>query len=61
MKKIVIFADNSDHSFSRLPMLNALFPDCEIEIRQVIPDEEDLQYIPFSSLSKISPIDESES
>jgi hypothetical protein len=36
MKKIVIFSDNSDRSFSQAMALNALFPECEIEIRSVI-------------------------
>jgi hypothetical protein len=39
MKKIVIFSDSSDRSFSRAMALKALFPECEIEIRSVIPGD----------------------
>mgnify|MGYP000099024251 FL=1 len=58
MKKIVILSDNSDRSFSWVALLNALFPECEIEIRTVFRDEEGLRSFPFGSLSKNSITDE---
>lgn len=43
MKKIVILSDNSGGSFSWVTLLNALFPECEIEIRMVSAVEEGLE------------------
>ncbi len=54
MKKIVILSDNSDRSFSWVALLNALFPECEIEIRMALPDENSLQSSPLGSISKDS-------
>ncbi|MGD8521042.1 MAG: hypothetical protein PVF56_07855 [Desulfobacterales bacterium] len=43
MKKIVILSDNSSGSYSWITLLNALFPECEIEIRLVSPEVEVLE------------------
>jgi hypothetical protein len=41
MKKIVILSEHTGGSYSWVTLLNALFPECEIEIRMISPDEED--------------------
>ena len=58
MKRIVILSDKSGGSYRWVTLLNALFPECEIEIRVVSPDEEGLKSYPFSSLSGNSISDE---
>jgi hypothetical protein len=58
MKKIVILSNSLGGSYSWITLLNALFPECEIEIRTVFPDEEGLRSFPFGSLSKNSITDE---
>ena len=50
MKKIVIFSGDSDGSFRWIPLLNALFPECEIEIRTTSPDENGPKSYPLGSL-----------
>ena len=60
MKKIVILSDSLGGSYSWVRLLNVLFPECEIEIRPVIPDEESLKSFPFTSLSQNSLNDEYE-
>jgi hypothetical protein len=52
MKMIVILSDNSGASSSWVTLLNALFPECEIEIQMVSPGEEGLKSYPFGSLSE---------
>lgn len=54
MKKIVILSDDPGRSLSRMTLLKALFPECEIEIQVVSPDDEDLKSHPFGSLSEQS-------
>jgi hypothetical protein len=51
MKKIVILSNSSDRGLSRMTFLKALFPECEIEIQVISPDDEDLKRHPFGSLS----------
>jgi hypothetical protein len=43
MKKIVILSDNSASSIRWLTPFNALFPECEIEIRMVSAEEKEFQ------------------
>jgi len=50
MKKIVILSEHAGGSYSWITLLNALFPECEIEIRMVSLNEEDLE----SCLNKIA-------
>jgi hypothetical protein len=54
MKKMVILSDNSDRSSSRVMLLKVLFPECEIKIRPISPDVEDLKSYPFGPLSENS-------
>ena len=58
MKKIVILSDSLGGSYSWVTLLNALFPECEIEIRTVSTDEDGLKSYSFSSLSENSISDE---
>ena len=58
MKKIVILSDNSDRSFSWVMLLSVLFPECEIEIRTVSPEDEVLESYPFGFFTKGSITDE---
>jgi hypothetical protein len=58
MEKIVILSDNSGGSYRWITLFNALFPECEIEIRMVSPDEEGLQSSPLGSFAKDSITDE---
>ena len=52
MEKIVILSDNSGLGLGWVTLLNALFPECEIEIRPLSPDVEGLKSYPFGSLSE---------
>jgi hypothetical protein len=52
MKKIVILSDSVGGSYSWVTLLNALFPECEIEIRTVSADEEGFRSFSFSSLTQ---------
>jgi hypothetical protein len=55
MRRIVILSDNCCGSYRWVALLNAFFPNCEIEIRMVSNDEDDLESYPFGSLSENSP------
>ena len=50
MKKIVILSGHTGSNYQWVSLLNALFPECEIEIRMVSLNEEDLE----SCLNKIA-------
>ena len=54
MKKIVILSGHTGINYQWVTLLNALFPECEIEIRMVSPDDEDLQSYPFGFFTKES-------
>ena len=43
MKKIMILSDREDSSLSWVTLLNALFPECKIEIRMLSPGNDDLK------------------
>ncbi len=58
MEKVVILSDNSGGSYSWVTLLNTIFPECEIEIRMVLPDKEGLQSSPLGSFTKDSITDE---
>jgi hypothetical protein len=58
MKKIVILSDDSGRSFRWITLLKALFPECEIEIQIVSPDEKGPGSYAFGSLSEKSIINE---
>ena len=60
MKKIVILSDNAGGSSRWIALLNALFPECEIEIRTVSADEEGFRSCLFSSLTDNCPADQYE-
>jgi hypothetical protein len=58
MKKIVILSEHAGGRYSWITLLNTFFPECEIEIRMVTHDEEDIKSYPFGSLSENSITDE---
>ena len=43
MKRIMILSDREDSSLSWVTLLNALFPECKIEIRMLSPGNDGLK------------------